>query len=865
MVAVGSRGDVEPFCALIQELLLSLYRSAKNDNDKTRSYQQSDNDDHRRRRHHEIHFFLQPNWEKLAEPLLRLQQKLQSSIPSTESTSSSSSQDAVKLFIHRLKFTNQDFYGVQEYFANKKRQQQKHRQHHSDPKMSSVQLVANIIGELILPCWEQIWDVMLDDRYNGNIVNNITKPNSNSDDDDDTSSVVDCDWILCTALARPLCFMLTQKAHSIMMTTSMMQQQHRQQEQELDTNYNVVKMGLIHLQPLYPNNLFPNYRVSPTNFVQAILDLDLPKEREKEKNQQQQPGTSTTTTTIAQKRTEPAFPLKLSNNQPRRHIGIHETVKNKEVLQQDDDHNHHDMQEQQQEHAAANETDYEETYWRLEHALEQVFLKQYKTKWYRRAKIHQAPYPWKTLRRILKGNHHHYYIFNSFSNDLVPSIHSIMKTNTTLYIDNPNQDTEEKIQSSSHTERNDSTTYKTCNGIAQSSMHQRHKYNNVYEVGPLADTYIPHGFDPLSNCPSAIKFLSSSSTISCEQNDDSSENENNTGRKRNAYNPTTTTTSVNSTKERNMTPICIGFGSMPCPPSHLSKIRQVINYFSLPSSLTSSSLSSPSTQQPTQKFILIGHPFKDFASNIQKEKEMTKLQKEESDTSSTDQKSNDCHGEDESDHKNDQKGNEEIDENKDKEKKLPCDETIPSRIASAPVTMTEDNILHLSSIPYPYLLPHCSMMICHGGAGVIQACLSAGIPCIVIPVMGDQFAWARLLHAKGLGLYLSSSSSFGTTRTVSRNNNNKSSNNENDRNNEMERNPNQQNTQRSTDNWTSQDLIVAIHYVWNHCRIKCQNVRRQRQTKTEPSSSPSSHLVEPLEQEKKIHGAEKLAHLLMVL
>ncbi|KAL3915953.1 MAG: hypothetical protein SGILL_005401, partial [Bacillariaceae sp.] len=59
-----------------------------------------------------------------------------------------------------------------------------------------------------------------------------------------------------------------------------------------------------------------------------------------------------------------------------------------------------------------------------------------------------------------------------------------------------------------------------------------------------------------------------------------------------------------------------------------------------------------------------------------------------------------------------------------------------------------------SNVPYPWLLPHCRMTICHGGAGVVHACLRAGIPCVVAPVMGDQHAWGSLLEAKGLGLLI---------------------------------------------------------------------------------------------------------------
>ena len=59
---------------------------------------------------------------------------------------------------------------------------------------------------------------------------------------------------------------------------------------------------------------------------------------------------------------------------------------------------------------------------------------------------------------------------------------------------------------------------------------------------------------------------------------------------------------------------------------------------------------------------------------------------------------------------------------------------------------------HVSSIPYSFLLPKCSMMICHGGAGVVHACLRAGIPCLISPLMGDQFSFAALVEAKGLGV-----------------------------------------------------------------------------------------------------------------
>lgn len=61
------------------------------------------------------------------------------------------------------------------------------------------------------------------------------------------------------------------------------------------------------------------------------------------------------------------------------------------------------------------------------------------------------------------------------------------------------------------------------------------------------------------------------------------------------------------------------------------------------------------------------------------------------------------------------------------------------------------NVLQASSLPYAWLLPQCQMMLCHGGAGVTHATLRAGIPVVISPLMGDQFFFAQLAKAKGLG------------------------------------------------------------------------------------------------------------------
>jgi hypothetical protein len=75
-------------------------------------------------------------------------------------------------------------------------------------------------------------------------------------------------------------------------------------------------------------------------------------------------------------------------------------------------------------------------------------------------------------------------------------------------------------------------------------------------------------------------------------------------------------------------------------------------------------------------------------------------------------------------------------------------------------------IINVPTAPFSLLLPRCSMMLCHGGIGVVQACLRAGIPCLVSPLMGDQFALAQLLEGMGLGTQCGSRLSEVTTQDI---------------------------------------------------------------------------------------------------
>jgi sterol 3beta-glucosyltransferase len=62
-----------------------------------------------------------------------------------------------------------------------------------------------------------------------------------------------------------------------------------------------------------------------------------------------------------------------------------------------------------------------------------------------------------------------------------------------------------------------------------------------------------------------------------------------------------------------------------------------------------------------------------------------------------------------------------------------------------------NDLLYLEAAPHDWLLPHCKMVIHHGGAGTTAAGLRAGIPNIVIPYLGDQPFWGERVRALGAG------------------------------------------------------------------------------------------------------------------
>jgi MGT family glycosyltransferase len=57
-------------------------------------------------------------------------------------------------------------------------------------------------------------------------------------------------------------------------------------------------------------------------------------------------------------------------------------------------------------------------------------------------------------------------------------------------------------------------------------------------------------------------------------------------------------------------------------------------------------------------------------------------------------------------------------------------------------------------VPQSLLLPHCSAVICHGGAGSTLSSLARGLPLLILPQRADQYVIGELVVAAGAGLLL---------------------------------------------------------------------------------------------------------------
>jgi len=66
-------------------------------------------------------------------------------------------------------------------------------------------------------------------------------------------------------------------------------------------------------------------------------------------------------------------------------------------------------------------------------------------------------------------------------------------------------------------------------------------------------------------------------------------------------------------------------------------------------------------------------------------------------------------------------------------------------------------ILHVPYAPFSELLPHCAVLVHHGGIGTTAQALAAGVPQLVVPFAHDQFDNAERVKRLGCGIELSQS------------------------------------------------------------------------------------------------------------
>lgn len=62
-----------------------------------------------------------------------------------------------------------------------------------------------------------------------------------------------------------------------------------------------------------------------------------------------------------------------------------------------------------------------------------------------------------------------------------------------------------------------------------------------------------------------------------------------------------------------------------------------------------------------------------------------------------------------------------------------------------------ESVYFVDSIPHDWLLPRVAAVVHHGGAGTTAAGIRAGIPGVLIPILGDQLFWGQRVADLGIG------------------------------------------------------------------------------------------------------------------
>jgi len=72
-------------------------------------------------------------------------------------------------------------------------------------------------------------------------------------------------------------------------------------------------------------------------------------------------------------------------------------------------------------------------------------------------------------------------------------------------------------------------------------------------------------------------------------------------------------------------------------------------------------------------------------------------------------------------------------------------------VIATPIKVVADDVLTVKFVDHAALFPHVSLVVHHGGAGVVQTCARAGVPQLAVPHMTDLFFWGHRIKALGLG------------------------------------------------------------------------------------------------------------------
>jgi len=77
-----------------------------------------------------------------------------------------------------------------------------------------------------------------------------------------------------------------------------------------------------------------------------------------------------------------------------------------------------------------------------------------------------------------------------------------------------------------------------------------------------------------------------------------------------------------------------------------------------------------------------------------------------------------------------------------------------SRQLEAPALAAPDNAMVVDWVSYSQVMPHASLVICHGGHGTVARVLAAGVPVLVSPAVGDMAENGARVAWAGAGLML---------------------------------------------------------------------------------------------------------------